>query len=118
MENWIPALTGFIGVVIGATIPAIVSYFQTKELTKAERLKIATQLAVEDSKLQLEASNGSGKTRTLYPLAIFFKYHWDIINLKNLDTKNLEEVTTANRELMKKLKELDKDFRAETKKEE
>lgn len=107
----ISLLAGLIGAIIGASASIITVVVQARIQDRRERMRQATNLAIEDYKLQLEISKrvpGNGK---IPPVTLFVDFHMRLareLEAGTLTPESYGRVCAENQALFGKLEEINK----------
>ena len=112
MENYIPLLSGLIGALIGATASIVTIIVQSRLQDKRERIKMATQIAMDDVKSKVEIAIKSGRKAEIPPPIVYLHYNIKLMELlenNKLDSHTLRVITEENRKLIDSLKLLNKE---------
>jgi len=112
MENYIPLLSGLIGALIGATASIVTIIVQSRLQDKRERIRMATQMAMDDIKTNVEIALKSGKRASIPPPIVYLHYNIKLMELledNKLDSNTLRVITEENRKLIDSLKLLNKE---------
>jgi hypothetical protein len=112
MENYIPLISGLIGTLIGATASIVTIIVQSRIQEKRERIKMATQMAMDDIKTNVEIALKSGKRAIIPPPIVYLHYNIKLMELlenNKLDSDTLRVITEENRKLIDALKLLNKE---------
>ena len=112
MENYIPLLSGLIGALIGATASIVTIIVQSRLQDKRERIKMATQIAMDDVKSKVEIAIKSGRKVEIPPPIVYLHYNIKLMELlenNKLDSHTLRVITEENRKLIDSLKLLNKE---------
>ena len=81
MENLIPAISGLIGAVIGASASVITMLIQSKIHDKGEKIKIIKELAIHDFEKSYEMGKATGRGFHVLPLVVYIHYHSKLIEV-------------------------------------
>jgi hypothetical protein len=112
MENYIPLISGLIGALIGATASIATIIVQSRLQDKRERIKMATQMAMDDVKTNVEIALKSGRKAVIPPPIVYLHYNiklMELIESDKLDSNTLRIITEENRKLIDSLKLLNKE---------
>ena len=96
MENYIPLLSGLIGALIGATASIVTIIVQSRLQDKRERIKMATQIAMDDVKSKVEIAIKSGRKAEIPPPIVYLHYNIKLMELlenNKLDSHTLRAIT-------------------------
>ncbi len=114
MENYLPLITGFVGVILGSLTSVIVAWINSNSQRKLERLKVAIQLAIENRRTDHEDARSPNikGTKPLYPFSSYIFYSYQIIKLvddEKLNAESLQKLHAEHNNLeVEILKETDK----------
>ena len=97
MEIYLPLVTGLIGAIIGAASSVITIVIQTRIADKRERVKMITELALQDQKNGLEVAIQSGKPNSIMPLVTFIHYHSELVKLLENDQLTPENLAALSK---------------------
>lgn len=116
MENLLPLITGFIGALIGAAASIFTMHLQTNAQSKRERMKLVSDLALEDFKLYLEMGKRLGKPFTIAPIAAYIHYHSKLLEALesgDLDEDRIVKLTEANKKVIESIKKVSEKYDAQ-----
>ncbi len=116
MENLLLLITGFIGALIGAAASIVTTYLQNKSQNKRERMKLVSDLALEDFKLSLEMAKHSGKPFTIMPITVYSHYHSKLLEALesgDLDEDRIVKLTEANKKVIESIKKVSEKYDAQ-----
>lgn len=83
--NTISLWSGFLGALLGATIPVVIMKMQITAQAKRDRINLSTNLAIEDYKMQIEISNQNKMFKKLPPISSYQYFHIQILNALEKD---------------------------------
>jgi hypothetical protein len=78
MSVLVPAIAALAGAFIGSLGPLVIGVIQSRAEHKRERLRLATQLAVEDHKMAVEMVK-LNRRGGVPPLSVYVAYHADLL---------------------------------------
>jgi hypothetical protein len=115
METYLPLIAGLVGAVIGSASSIIVMYIQTKVKDRRDKIQQASQLAIEQFKVQFEYARlrqGQGQPGRLSiaPLISYFQYYWELLEAMEdgtLTVDKIREVNKKNKAVMDLIDEYD-----------
>ena len=81
MDQYFPLLTGLAGALIGGVSAIAAIFIQAHYQNKRDRVRLCMEMALEDFKLNREAGMQHVGTFEERPLAVFFHYHIELLNL-------------------------------------
>jgi len=87
MSVWVPAIAALLGALIGSIAPIVVGIIQSQAEHRRERLRLATQLAIEDYKDKIEharriaQASGGRRSVGVSPISALLTYHVDVLEL-------------------------------------
>ena len=95
-ESYIPLLAGFIGAIIGAGASITTILIQAHFQNKRDRMRLVSEVALEDFKLKREMGLKHTGEYEEWPLAVFLHYHAELMSLieKNALTPESHEALT------------------------
>jgi hypothetical protein len=104
MTNLLPLFTGLIGALLGAGASIITTYIQNNAQSKRERIKIVSQLAMDDYKLSIERAKDRAKADAtkinIAPAVCYVHYYLNILNLLEEGKLNKSTIIKIMRENM------------------
>lgn len=112
MDSLLPLATGFIGALIGSATSVITIYIQNKAQAKRERMKVATQLAIEDHRIAHEAAKGFSGTTAIAPISTYVYFHalvLEALESGTLDESRMVELGRESAKVFDALKKIDKE---------
>jgi hypothetical protein len=81
MSIWVPAISALAGAVVGSIAPIVLGVIQTKAEHRRERMRLATQLAIEDHHANIEIAKINRGKAWIPPLSLRVAYHADLLEL-------------------------------------
>jgi hypothetical protein len=114
MDKLLPLIVGFLGAIVGAGASIITMHLQNKAQTKREKMKLATELGLEDFKAMYEIAKTSGRPFALYPVACFVHFHSKLLELLEkgeLNEKKIKEIMQANKRVIDAFKEANEEYK-------
>ncbi len=88
-------LIGVLGALIGAGASIATIWIQTKAQTDRERIRLVTDLAVEDHQSAFEMGKASGRPFHMPPVALYLHYHTELVKLMESGSLTPENVKAA-----------------------
>ena len=113
MKEYLPIITGFLGAIIGAAASVVTIYLQNSAQNKRDRIKLASELAIEDFKLALKMAETSGKPHTVLPIAVYVHFHTKLLEALDageLDEEKIHELTESNKKVIKAVKKANEEY--------
>ena len=111
-QVYLPLISGLVGALIGAAASIGAVWVQAKTQDRREKLRHATELALEDYKFQLDQGNESGQSFSVPPLSLFLHYHLGLMELMEkdeLNTETMRKLARQNTEFYDVIKELNEE---------
>lgn len=108
-EVIIPLVAGLIGTFLGSLASISTMWFQQRGESRRERLKIASELAMEDYKNMMAIAKANGRATKLFPISTFQHFHYEILTALdegNLSRAKIIKIKNRNRELMQAFEEI------------
>jgi hypothetical protein len=75
MNVLVPAASALVGVLIGSITPIVNGWMQARFEHRRERMRLATQLAIEDYRVAMEKAKNGRPGTLVPPLSLFVVYH-------------------------------------------
>ena len=103
MDNYLPLITGLIGALIGAGTSIVTIWLQLKSQERRERVKLASELALEDVKQTLEIAKTLNKRSSIPPLSVYQHYHLQVLDAlekRALTKEKLQEIMKENKSVI------------------
>lgn len=99
MDTWVPLIIGFVGVIIGSTIPIISLLIQLRTSVRRDNIKLACELGLSDHRQAFEHAENklvgdSRKSHIPYPVSFYIYSHLKM--LEAADEKKLNEMMVLN----------------------
>lgn len=98
MTSWFPFFTGIVGALLGAGASIITTYIQNNAQNKRERMKIVSQLAIDDFKLSIDRAKDCAKSTggriNLAPAVCYLHFYLKIWGL--LEAGELNKISIIN----------------------
>jgi hypothetical protein len=95
MDKLLPLFAGLFGALLGAGASIITTYIQNNAQNKRERMKIVSQLAMDDFKLSIDrardCAKAMGKSIGMAPAVCYVHFYLNILDL--LEAGELNENT-------------------------
>ncbi|NKB24399.1 MAG: hypothetical protein GKR87_08505 [Kiritimatiellae bacterium] len=104
---FVPLLSGLIGALIGGAVSIITIVVQTRSQNKRDRMRMVTELALEDYRQHLDLALKTNNLGGFPPLVTYLHYHLEIMELAengNLTPDELRRVSAKNKRLCDSLK--------------
>lgn len=113
MKEYLPLVAGFIGAIIGAATSILTIHIQTKAQNRREKVKLASELAIEDFKLSLKMAETLAKPYTFLPIAVYVHFHTKLLEALDageLDERKIHEITELNKKVIKAVKKANEKY--------
>jgi hypothetical protein len=81
MNVLVPAIAALAGALIGSLGPMVVGVVQSRAEHKRERMRLATQLGIEDNRVAMERAKLVPGRYEIPPLSLYVVYHADMLKL-------------------------------------
>ena len=85
MKNFMPALSGLMGALIGASASVITMLIQSKIHDKRERLRLIKELSIHDFEKAYEVGIASGRSFEIIPIVVYMHYHSKLLSFMEKD---------------------------------
>jgi hypothetical protein len=81
MNVLVPAIAALAGALIGSLAPIVVGIMQSQAEQRRERMRLATQLAIEDNRVAMQRAQLQPGRHSIPPLSLYVLYHADMLEL-------------------------------------
>lgn len=108
-EVLIPLIAALVGAMIGSLTSIATMWFQQRAQSRRERLKVASELAMQDYKNSLELARARGKGAKIFPVATFQHFHYEILTALDegkLNKSELHRIKERNHDLIRAFEEM------------
>ena len=115
-EVMIPLIAALVGALIGSLTSIATMWFQQRAQSRRERLKVASELAMQDYKNSLELAKTGGKGARVFPVATYQHFHYEILTALdegNLNRNELHRIKERNHDLMRAFEEVNRSIEHE-----
>jgi hypothetical protein len=102
----VPLIAGFVGILVGAISSVAVIFIQQRYQSKREKMKLASEMALEDYKVHVELLKSRGGS--ILPISVYQYFHYEILSsLENgsLDAEKMVQLRDQNRDIEKAIRE-------------
>lgn len=91
-------LIGLIGAVIGAGASILTMWIQTRVQARRDRLRLASELALDEFRIHLEHATKQGKPANVQPLVSYIYFHLELSKLVERGAVTVESLRDLTRE--------------------
>jgi len=114
LKELLPLFAGFFGALLGAGASIITTYIQNNAQNKRERMKVVSQLAIDDFKLSIERAKSISARIKLAPAVCYVHFYlkiWELLEIGELNKDSIINTMKDNLDILDAIGDFDEKYK-------